>query len=99
MNLKKYKEELLILKRKHNEEIKNLQIEFVFYNNKFKVGSIFTDHIGSIFICKIELHIHYGLPSLAYIGNIINSKNQKYENGRIRTALLINQITPLHKNK
>ena len=56
------------LEQEYSLNKKKLIIEFCDANNPYKVGDIFTDHIGSIRIEKIKYSLYMGKPCCVYYG-------------------------------
>ena len=64
-------------------------------NNPYKVGDIFTDHIGSIKIENMGYSIslrEIGESCMTYSGKIINKDGSFSKKGLIRTAYQSNEV-------
>lgn len=67
-----FKIKLQAIKDEAKKKEQDLYVEYALSNNNFKVGDIVTDHIGSIKIEKIKVHVNGFIgnykPECKYIG-------------------------------
>jgi hypothetical protein len=68
MNMTQLKDKIKEIEKKKYEETIEAIKEYCMSNNPYSKGSIFTDHIGSIIIEKIECHISKENPCCIYYG-------------------------------
>jgi len=61
-------------------------------NNPYKIGDIFTDHIGSIKIKSIGYYYHKNEPCCIYIGHELKKNGEPRKDGSIRQAWQSNEI-------
>jgi hypothetical protein len=90
MTLLQYKESLKKLKAEYQYMMDRLDECYALANNPFKVGDVFTDHIGKIRIEKIKITVTYGTPSCVYIGTNLKKDGTPYKDGSKREAYQIN---------
>jgi hypothetical protein len=75
----------------HKKELIDLAKEYALANNPYKVGDLFTDHMGVIRVEKISVHFSsYGMPSCIYYGVIINKNGLYNKRGEKRNAYQTN---------
>jgi len=70
MNYEQYQERLREVRRESEIKQRELLIEYALANNNYKIGDVFTDHIGSVLIEKIKTHggASYDKPCCVYFG-------------------------------
>lgn len=74
---------------------KELVINYLSKNNPYKVGDIFTDHLGSIKIERIGFFFHLSKVELScstYSGKVINKDGTFNKKGLKRTAYQSNEL-------
>lgn len=72
MNKNELNTKLNELLEKYERDRRNIQREYAFSNNPYKIGDIIKDHHTTIKIEKINLHISYGEASCVYTGIQLN---------------------------
>jgi len=91
-----YEIKMAQLLNEHTEKQKKLMVEFCNANNPYKVGDIFTDHIGSIIIEKIKYSFSYSsIPCCTYFGLELKKDGTPKNNESKRTAWQLNDINTL----
>jgi len=73
-------------------------MQYAHANNPYKIGDVFTDHIGSIEITQFSKWSHIGLsiiPCMVYEGYILTAKGERRKDLQKRSAWQSNDI----KNK
>jgi hypothetical protein len=96
MERKELEEKENELKLEYESKLKELKKQFAFLNNPYKIGDIFTDHIGCIKIETIKasfgLHNSYSLPSCVYFGVELKKDMTPKKNNPKRQAWQSNDI-------
>ena len=77
--------ELLKLKKEFERKEQELKIKYCNAHNPYKVGDIFTDHIGSIIIEKIGYYFAFEL-SCTYFGAELKKDGTLRKDGSKRSA-------------
>lgn len=87
--------EQIRLKREYEKALKDVAKKYCDANNPYKVGDVFTDHIGSIIIERIEYHTSLGsYYCCVYYGTILNKDGTPTKKkGNKRFAYQSNDIT------
>jgi len=82
---------------RHENEINSIKRQYADAHNPYKVGDVFTDHIGSILIEKWQYAYtggsNYNTPSLVYYGSELKKDGTPKKNGSKRNAWQCNDIT------
>jgi hypothetical protein len=91
MTIDQYKEKVreLVIEFKNNK--KQLAKEFALANNPYKVGDIFTDHIGSVKVEKISVYLSLDIPSCVYEGLVVKSDGTPAKKLGKRSAFQVNE--------
>lgn len=64
--------------------------EYALSNNPYKIGDIVTDHMGSVVVEKIQIHISDGSSSCVYTGKNLLKNGSQSKREPIRSAYQIN---------
>lgn len=86
------KDKLKELEREHAEKQKAVIREYCDANNPYKVGDVFTDHLGSIVVEKIYFQYSYNKPCCVYHGTALKKDGSPRKNGEKRQAWQSNDI-------
>lgn len=88
-----FESRMKIIEEKAIKEKIILMKECALSNNKHNVGDVFTDHIGSIIIERVDLSPYYSkMPSCAFAGIILLKDGKPNKNGKNRIAFQCNDI-------
>lgn len=103
MTNREYDMEIKAIEDAAHQKKRNLIKEFCDANNPYKIGDIFSDHIGQIRIEKIKYYARaVDYPCCIYEGIILNKNGDENKLGSRREAYQINetrQILPDSKQK
>ena len=95
MTLEQYKARKAEIEASAKRAINDLKKEYAKANNPYKIGDIFTDHIGSIEIteCVGAGQIGYiDEPCMVYNGYILTAKGERRKDAATRSAWQSNDI-------
>jgi hypothetical protein len=95
MTAEEYKKEYQRLEDLHTQSLKELALNYAKENNPYKVGDIFTDHMGSIIIETIKAvnpNIIHRLPSCSYFGLELKKDGTPRKDKSKRTAYQTNDV-------
>lgn len=94
MTEEQYKTELAKILFDYEQRKKDLRIKYATQNNPYKIDDVFTDHIGSIVINKIQVTLNSSsdLPSCVYSGIELNKDGRPNKKQKNRYAYLQNDI-------
>ena len=82
--------EVRLLRNQFDNEVRLLKSLYCNYNNPYKVGDVFTDHIGSIIIESISDHFT-GNPCCVYYGVELKKDGTPRKDGSKRHAYQSNE--------
>lgn len=92
MYIEDYKSRLRQLAIDYEKAKQNLAREYALANNPYKVGDIFTDHIGSIAIERIGVYLSSDAPHCVYNGLELKKDGTSTKRGNKRDAHQSNDI-------
>jgi len=72
MTKEELEKEMVELEKQHYANQRKLYQKYALANNPYKEGDIITDHVASIQIQSIGLHVSMGEPCCKYIGLQLN---------------------------
>lgn len=95
MELQEYQNRLSELEKRYQQDQRKLIAEYAFANNPYKVGDLFTDHVGTIRIEKIQATVPYlsadKAPSCVYTGMEVKADGTPMKKGKVRGAYQTNE--------
>lgn len=91
MNTFEYKDKRANLKSDYEAALRKLDEEYVISNCPYKVGDIFTDHLGTIKIEKIKSGYFGNGPEAVFIGTELKKDGTPKKSGAKRNAFLSNE--------
>lgn len=80
------------LEVEYEKQKKAIIVGYCMDNNTVKVGDVFTDHIGSILVDKIQASFGYGEPCCVYHGVELTKKLEPNKRGKRRSAYQSNAV-------
>lgn len=86
--------ELVAIEKEYESAKKCIIRQYCNTNNPYKVGDIFTDHIGSVKIESIGYYYHKNEPCCIYIGPELKKNGEPRKDGSIRQAWQSNEVKP-----
>jgi hypothetical protein len=90
MTIEQLNKNLETLELQYEEQKRTLIKEYCLANNPYKVGDVFTDHLGSILIDNIKVYIYD--KCCIYYGVELTKKGEQNKRGTTRSALQTNDI-------
>lgn len=90
MTLEELNNKIMVLRNKFNNDVYLLKIAYCNLNNPYKVGDIFTDHIGSIVIENIKPYCS-DEPCCVYYGTELKKDGTPRKDGSKRQAWQSNE--------
>jgi len=93
MEIEGLNERIKEVKKKAKKEINDLKREYAFQHSTVVKGDIVTDHIGSVKVEVIRLHVGYSgndKPSCIYYGQELTKKGVPFKNGSKRPVYQVN---------
>ncbi len=91
MEYNEYQQKQKALEREFQIKKSELSTAYALANNSYKIGDIFTDHIGSIRIEAIRTTIHNYKPTCIYFGLELKKDGTPKKKGEKRDAYQINE--------
>lgn len=92
MNREELDEKLNEIKSVYERSRESAIHEYCFANNTVKVGDVFTDHIGSILVGKIQASTGWGVFQCKYYGAELTKKHALKKSGAARFAFQNNSV-------
>jgi hypothetical protein len=94
MEVTEYKLKLKILKEEYDTKLNELHTEFAMSNNNVHNGDVFTDHIGSVKVDRIEVTLASSdnIPSCVYYGFEVKKDGTPKKRPYYRLAYQINEV-------
>lgn len=92
MNKDELANKLAEIARRAETTRKAVMLEYAKANNPYKIGDVFTDHMGSIEITEVLYSLVEKYPCAVYGGIILNSNGDKNKSGKTRRAHQSNAI-------
>lgn len=94
MDAETYRKNLSDLKLEFQANEFALAVEYATANSPYKIGDVFTDHIGKIKIEKIQttISMHSNLPCCIYYGTELKKDGTPKKSGHKRNAWQSNDI-------
>lgn len=91
MEIEEYKTKLNDIIKAQEKKRHELYYEYAMANNNVKAADIVTDHIGSVLVDKITVHMGYGgIPECYYRGVQMTKKGIPFKSGERRFVYVKN---------
>jgi hypothetical protein len=92
MDLIEMNKRLELLESEYKEKKSKVYVEYCKANNPYKIGDVFTDHMGSILIEKIKFAVWGSNPCCTFIGIELKKDGTPKKNGSKREAWQNNDV-------
>ena len=92
MDIKDFDQKMLSIHTEYETQKRKLIIDYCFSNNPYKRGDVFTDHMGSIIIEKIEAFSSSSGMGCCYFGPELKKDGKPMKNNKKRYAYQSNEV-------